>query len=172
MSSQTVKTGFAALGVTVTYNSIGLGPTAGGATLNFERDLVELTSDDRGKTPIDYLTHGFKRVDVNVRLARWSLDNLQVAFPEFALVQGGGNKKLQILSDVGTSMQGKTALLVLHPIALPVTDKTFDVTFPRAFVFSPPEIAFKSDQAPLELVFRALPDDNGLLCTIGDPAVS
>jgi len=172
MSSQTVKNGFAGLGVTVTYKTVNLGPTTGGASLQIERELVEILTDERGKTPVDYLTNGLKKVDVTVALARWSLANLEAAFPEFALLGSGADKKLEVKADVGTQMETKSGVLVLHPVSLPVSDRTFDLTFPRAFVLSPPEVAFRGEQTPLELVFRALPDANGLIFTIGDPAAS
>ncbi len=172
MSSQTVKNGFAALGVTVTYKSVSLGPTAGGASLQIERELVEILTDERGKTPVDYLTNGLKKVDVTVSLARWSLANVEAAFPELQLTGSGADKKLEVRVDVGTPMETKAGTLVLHPVALPATDRTFDLTFPRAFVLTPPEFAFRGEQTPLELVFRALPDTNGLIFTLGDPAVS
>lgn len=172
MPSQTVKNGFAALGVTVTYNSQDLGPTVGGATLQIERELVEILHDGRGKTPVDYLTNGLKKIDVTVSLARWSLPNLAAAFPEFSLTGSGADKKLAVKADNGTSLESKAAVLTLHPVSLPGTDKTFDITFPKAIVIQPPQLAYKGDQAPVELVFRALPDSEGLLFTIGDPSVT
>ncbi len=172
MSSQTTKNGFAALGVTVTYKSQDLGPTVGGATLHLERDLVEILTDDRGKTPADYLTNGLKKADVTVQLARWSLANFAAAFPEFSLTGSGSDKKLEVKADTGTSLYGAAGVLTLHPVSLAPGDKTFDLTFPKAVVISPPQLAYKGEQAPVELTFRALPDTSGLLLTIGDPSVS
>ncbi|MCW5829046.1 MAG: hypothetical protein KIT79_06995 [Deltaproteobacteria bacterium] len=172
MSSQTVKNGFAALGVTATYKSVNLGPTVGGASLRIERELVEILTDERGLTPVDYLTHGLKKVDVTLSLARWSLMNFQAAFPEFTLTGSGDDRKLDIRADTGTSLESKAGQLVLHPVSLLDGDRTFDLTFWKAAVISPPELAYRGEQAPVELTFRALPDSSGLLLTIGDPSVT
>lgn len=171
MSSQTARDVYTAQGCRVSFGGVDLGFTADGGTIAHELSVLDFTHDARGETPVDALTKGVK-AEVSLNFVRWDHAVWEKLLPlARRTVDGGGDSKLEIFADVGSSLYAKAAVLVIHPNALPVEDKTFDVTLPRAFPL-PFELPYGNDQAVFAVTFRAFPDAaSGLVLTIGDPEV-
>lgn len=171
MSSQTSKDVYAAEGCKVTFGGVDLGFTSDGGSISHEVSAVDLVHDARGEHPIDALTRGV-RAEVTLNFVKWDQAVWAKLLPlSQQTVGAGGDSKIEVFADVGSSLYDLSEALVIHPNALADTDETFDVRLAKAFPL-PFELPYGNDQAVFSVTFRVFPDQStGLLMTIGDPSV-
>lgn len=153
-------------GVVVTEHIIGiggeLGRTAqGGSTVSLESQTVEIKSDQTGELVLDDIAVG-NSVSVEMGLIEVSKERLEtiiggVAGDKFSpevgteLVGFGQSRLYQSFANLGGS-------LILHPIRLPMSDKSYDVVIHKCAPL-PNDINYSgSDQQVLNVSFKAYLD--------------
>jgi hypothetical protein len=152
-----------------TYKNTPLGLTKGGVEVAFATDVQAVTVDQFGDSAVDNVIKG-RTVTVTVPLAENDLEKLAACVPGSTLV-GTTKKKLVVNASTGTSLRSLAGPLVLHPYALPESDKSKDVTINLASVKGDFTFAFKhDDQKVFSVEFTGFVDlDTGELFTMGDP---
>lgn len=157
---------------TVNYKTTDLGLTKGGVEVEFSTEVAPITVDQYGDTVIDNVIKG-RAVKVKVPMAENDLTKLAAVVPGSTLV-GTTAKKLIVKAAVGTSLRKLAGPLVLHPIALPASDKSKDVLISLASVKGDFSFAFKhDDQKVFAVEFEGFVDLNtSELFTLGDPAAA
>lgn len=141
-----------------------LGRTAqGGSTVSLETQTVEIKADQTGEIILDDIAVG-NSVSVEMGLIEVTKERLNtiiggVAGDKFSpevgveLVGFGQSKLYQSLANLGGS-------LILHPIRLPMSDKSFDVVIHKCAPL-PNDINYSgSDQQVLNVTFKAYLDSS------------
>lgn len=143
----------------VTFNSVDLGGTKGGASLSVKYDVAEVTADQFGKNMIDGFVSG-QMYTVKLSLAEPRLKaNWKVAFPHAKLVTSGGNKMMYFDMQVGDQLSSHASILILHPLSKDNSDLTGDFKFFKAVAKSASEVKYgPEEQTVLEVEFQILPD--------------
>jgi hypothetical protein len=151
---------------TVDFQGVGgeLGRTAqGGSTVSLETQTVEIKADQTGEIILDDIAVG-NSVSVEMGLIEVTKERLNtiiggVAGDKFSpevgteLVGFGQSKLYQSLANLGGS-------LILHPIRLPMSDKSFDVVIHKCAPL-PNDINYSgSDQQVLNVTFKAYLDSS------------
>lgn len=158
------------LGVcTVTYKGVDLGHTIGGVTFTYSPEFHETKVDKFGESVVEKFLVG-ERAKVSVRLAEWTLANLQVAIQEATLQ---GDDSVSGGSVAGKRSLDNAGLLVLHPVADAAGVRDNEIALYKAVVSGELEIELKNDgEKVLPVEFDALVDegrsDGNLLFFIGD----
>lgn len=155
-------------GVSYTIERAGiggeLGRTAqGGSTVSLETQTVEIKADQTGEIVLDDIAVG-NSVSVEMGLIEVSKERLNtiigsVAGDKFSpevgteLVGFGQSKLYQSLANLGGT-------LILHPIRLPMSDKSYDVVIHKCAPL-PNDINYSgSDQQVLNVTFKAYLDNS------------
>lgn len=169
MGTESVKLGVC----TVTYDSVDLGLTKGGVEVEVATETYEVMVDQFGNSPInEYVTA--RTVTVRVPLAESTLENLQKIMPGTTLVTSGTapnqKKRADVKNGIGLNMLDYAEKLVLHPKALPTTDKSEDFIVPLAAPSASISYAYKLDEERIfNVEFKGYPNTStGLLFQIGD----
>jgi len=151
---------------TIDVQGVGgeLGRTAqGGSTVSLETQTVEIKADQTGEIILDDIAVG-NSVSVEMGLIEVSKERLAtiiggVAGDKFSpevgteLVGFGQSKLYQSLANLGGT-------LILHPIRLPMSDKSFDVVIHKCAPL-PNDINYSgSDQQVLNVTFKAYLDSS------------
>lgn len=157
----------------VSFDGVDLGHTKGGVEFNYEPDYQEVTVDKYGSTPVEKYLIG-EKVTIKCNLAEDTIANLNVAIPQ-GTQAGSGNARLTLGSNAGKAASDDAAQLVLHPLALASSTRTYDVVLYKAYVDSAVTVPYKNDEETVvEVTFVALLDetksDGNYLGLIGDSA--
>lgn len=97
---------------TATYNAVALPETDGGYEITITNEVLELTSDTYGTTPIGAVLTG-QRVEVTAQFASTNINALTQAIATATKTTGSPNSQLDIGSVVGAALP--TATLVITP---------------------------------------------------------
>jgi hypothetical protein len=155
----------------VKFNSIDLGHTKGGVTVNYSPEYAEITVDQHGNTPVDKSLVG-EVVTITVPLAESQVANLAKAMP-LGTLAGSGDGRVTLGKNAGARLGAQAHQLVLHPLANASDNLAEDVVIHKAVVHGEVEIGFNNeDERILEVEFIALVDttkaDGNWLGFIGD----
>lgn len=155
----------------VYYKGVDLGLTKGGVTLNYSPELVKMTADLWGETPIDYALNG-ETWTVELKLAEHQLSSLAELFPA-ATLAGATDKRLEFGKNAGLRLRGLAGELILHPQYLDDTDATEDVVLSKAVSMGEINVEFNNEgQRIYVATFAALVDttksDGSWIGHIGD----
>lgn len=138
----------------ITYNSVDLGHTKGGVSINFTTEKREVTVDKYGVVPVRVFNNG-TRVEVTVRLPELTLENLNMAIPTSALVTGATKDEINVGDDAGTEITG--AVLVFTPDA----DADMAITIHKAIPMGDFELKFSNDEESyIEARFTGIIDES------------
>jgi hypothetical protein len=140
-----------------------------------EQALSEIKVDQYGSTIIDKRTSGFKyTIELEIAEVKFK-DNWKILFPSAIVAEQGGQKSVYFDSQMSYSQRSQAGSLVLHPLALPDSDKSGDFYVWLAsaeaktdYVFSP------SEQVKLKITFTIYPDFTttpARFFLFGDPSV-
>lgn len=156
---------------TVKFNSVDLGHTKGGVTVNYSPEYADITVDQYGNTPVDKSLIG-EMITIKVPLAESQVANLANVFPLGDLA-GATDGRITLGKNAGARLGAQAHQLVLHPSANAVGDLSEDVVIHKAVVHGEVEIGFTNeDERIIEVEFIALVDttkaDNNWLGFIGD----
>lgn len=160
MSAPSVNTANVELSpVSVTFNGVALGGTAGGVKISLKHEFADIMMDQLGKTPIDsVLTAQSYTVKLTLAETR-SKDNWKVAFPNSKLINNAGTKSIYMDSQVGSHLLDSAHALVLHPLSKDDSDLSGDFKFFKAVAKSAVEVEYGNDkQVGLEVEFMIYPD--------------
>lgn len=159
----------------VTYKGVDLGGTSGNVVVKMEQTLSELKVDQYGSTIIDKRTSGFKySIDLEIDEVKFK-DNWKILFPSALVAEQGGQKNVYFDSQMSFSQRSSAGALVLHPLALPDTDKSEDFYVWLAAAEAKTDWTFSpSEQVKLKITFTIYPDFTttpARFFIFGDPAV-
>jgi hypothetical protein len=140
----------------VTIDSTDVGHTVGAAELRIRPALRAVGSVASGGTPEDYVHLG-ETVELDLRVAEWTLANLQVLYP--VSITDSAETFLAFGSEPGTRLSAHAKEMVLHPLERGDEDTSRDLTFWKATSTAPVEVAFSnaSDRV-FSVTFSMLPD--------------
>lgn len=143
----------------VTYKGVDLGATLGNCSLSIEIAKAELKADQYGETVLDRRVSGHK-FTISTELAEVRLkDNWKIVFPHMDLVTSGGNKAGYFASKIGLADSASAGILILHPLALPDSDKSGDYKIYLAVSDEKSEVVYgPGEQVKLKMVWNVLPD--------------
>lgn len=155
----------------VNFNSVDLGHTKGGVTVNYSPEYAEITADQYGNTPVDKSLIG-EMITIKVPLAESQVANLAKAMP-LGTLAGSGNGRVTLGKNAGERLGAQAHQLVLHPLANDADDLSEDVVIHKAVVHGEVELGFNNeDERIVEVEFVALVDttkaDGNWLGFIGD----
>lgn len=169
MGTENVKLGVC----TVTFDGNDLGLTKGGVEVEVATETYEVMVDQFGNSPVnEYILA--RTVTIRVPLAESTLENLQKIMPGTTIVTSGSIPNLKKRADVqngtGLNLLDYAEKLVLHPKALPSTDKSEDFIVPLAATSGAVSYAYKLDEERIfNVEFKGYPNaTTGLLFQIGD----
>lgn len=169
MASENVKLGVC----TVTFDSVDLGLTKGGVEVEVTTETHEVMVDQFGNSPINEYIMA-RTVVVRVPLAETTLVNLEKIMPGTTVEVGGSPSitRADVVNGVGLNLLDYAAKLVLHPKALPSSNKSEDFIVPLAATSGAISFAYKLDEERIfNVEFKGYPNTTtGLLFQIGDEA--
>lgn len=156
----------------ISFGGEDLGLTLGGVELTVETTTHETKVDQFGETVVNEIITG-RNVSVSAPLAETTLENLVRIMPGATLITDATDptkKRVEIKTGIGESLMDSAMELVLHPIALPDSDVSEDVTIPKAATAGAMNFAYQLDQERVyNTEFKAYPDpETGLLMNFGD----
>jgi hypothetical protein len=139
---------------------VDMGGTEGGVTLSIKTDLSPIMVDQYGKTEINHKVSGH-HYGVKTTLAesanksRW-----KQAFPHFDLITDiNGDTLFVFNSKIGDDLLSHAGKVVLHPLSLPDSDLSQDVTLILAACKSAAELKYGPEkQVGLAVEFVVYPD--------------
>jgi hypothetical protein len=146
-----------------------LGKTQGGVKVQFMQGVADLKSDQNGTEPEDQMITGHG-CTITVPLADYTLDSLATALGQTKKTLGE-NAGIKGDSLVGTlkSTLAKSLLLKKYVNGAISSDEDNWMQFPKAAPDGNFEITFDGEnQRIINCVFRAFPNDSGVLYYIGD----
>lgn len=157
----------------VFWNDVDLGLTIGGVEMSVETSTHETKVDQYGETVVSEIVTG-RNITVKCPLAETTVENLVAIMPGAELVANGVNKKVVVKTGIGMSISDAAQSLRLHPIALADSEKSEDVTIPRAACPGAMSFAYKLDEERVfNAEFKGYPDPtDGVLFVVGDPAIA
>lgn len=157
----------------INFKGSDLGRTQGGISLSINQSSVTLHTDQDGEVPVDeYLTG--TTVVVTGNLADISLTNIAAIMNE-TLVEDDGDEKVEINTNVGTSLLDNGGELILKPyVNGSVTeDENKWITLHNAGMKATADMAYNmSDQRVISFEANAYADSNGLVATFGKTSIS
>ncbi len=158
----------------VTFNSVDLGGTEGGATIMIKYETADIMVDQGGKTVYDKKVSG-QAYSVKLTLSQIkNKDIVAVAFPSAHEITSG-TKLIYSDLQIGDSLLAKAHQLILHPLEAADADLTEDYTFWKAVCVGSSEVKYGPDkQSGLAVEFVIFPDTTvspARFFTYGDPAV-
>lgn len=157
----------------ITFDGVDLGMTMGGVEVVVETTTKETKVDQFGDTVANETIMG-RNITISMPLIETTLDNMVALLPGTTKVIDGTDAtkiKALVTSGTGTSLILQAKELVLHPIELPDTDKSEDLTIPLAATPGAMNFAYKYDEERVfNCTFKGYPDraQNGLLFIYGD----
>lgn len=157
----------------VTFDGVDLGLTKGGVEINIQTDTQKFTVDYFNKTVIrEYIVN--RIATVTTPLSESSFENFKVMFAGAIHYNDGTTEKVVVNNATGTLLNDFTAQMILHPLSLPVDDKSQDVTFPICYPKGNTSFSFKYDEEKVySLEFTVLHNTTtGVLFVVGDPDTS
>ena len=139
--------------VEVFVDDVPVGHTQGPVTVEITPRFREVPDERAGATPVDYVLEG-ETVRVRLRLAEWTLANLQRVYPSGL----GGSSELTFGRAPGFKLSSEAKQLRLHPVCMgSVEDK--DVVLWRAAAASVVRVEFGNEgDSVFEVEFVGLPD--------------
>lgn len=159
----------------VTFDGKDLGSTKGGTTVTYTPEVYEMTVDEFGNTPYDAVLIG-EVLTVTTQLAMSTWEQLQAAMPAGTLITDSNDPAKKKLTFGGATrrLAALAKELILHPLELPDTDKSADLTIYKAIAWGNVELAYNLEgEKVVPVEFHALLDitrDRGdMLFCIGDP---
>ena len=173
-STENIKMGTCKL----SFDGQDLGLTMGGVEVEVTTTTHETKVDQFGDTVVNERIMG-RNIVVKAPLAETTLDNLVLIMPGAELktdntVPDKPKKKVTVKSGVGISLLGLAKELILHPIALPDSDKSEDLVLPLAATAGAMSFAYKYDEERVfNCEFKGYPDsESGVLFIYGDKSVA
>lgn len=158
----------------ITFDGVDLGYTKGGVTVTVATETHKVNVDQFGQTPINEYITG-RTVTVKVPLAETTLENLVAVMPGATLTTDAttpAKKRVDVPTGVGVNLLDYAKPLVLHPIALPESDKSEDFAVPRAATAGALEFGYDLENERLYTCeFNGYPDEGNKLFTVGDTSV-
>lgn len=157
----------------ILYDGNDLGLTAGGVEVTVTTNTHETKVDQYGDTVVEEHVTG-RTCMATAPLAETTLETLVSIMPGATLVtdkDDATKRRVDVAVGTGVSLRGKAKELVLHPIALPESEKSEDFIIPLAGIAGALNFAYKIDQERIfNAEFKAYPDHTkgGLLFQIGD----
>lgn len=157
----------------ITYNGQDLGLTMGGVEVDVETTTKETKVDQFGDTVANETIMG-RNIKVTAPLAETTIQKLVEIMPGATLVTDGTDPskiKAEVSTGTGLSLRSLAQELVLHPVELPDSDASEDLTIPLAATAGAMQFAYKFDQERIfNTVFKGYPDgaSNNLLFIYGD----
>jgi hypothetical protein len=157
-----------------------VGHLFGGVDVNIpEPAVMDLMADELGQTPADGVYNGMSaRPSVVIRMAEFSLTNLQRAIPNSTLITDGTTptkKRLEVRSVSGTKLSAGATKWVVKPIdpstGAVSTDANTWVTVHKGVAIGAVNTSYKNgEQRVIELTLTALPDgtSNNRTISYGD----
>jgi hypothetical protein len=174
-STENVKIGVCRVLYGTAGSEVDLGFTKGGVEFDVTTDTHEVMVDQFGNTPIsEYIMA--RKVSVSVPLAETTLDLMVTVMPGAVLVTDGTTptkKKVTVPTGIGSNLLLMAKQMILHPVGLLDTDKSEDITIPLCATAGALKFAYKvDDERIFNVEFKAYPDSNGLMFTVGDPTAA
>lgn len=157
----------------IKFDGVDLGLTMGGVEVTVETTTKETKVDQFGDTVASETIMG-RNITVSAPLAETTLENMAALLPGATLVTDDTDstkKKVEVPSGTGISLLGLAKEMILHPIELPESDTSEDLTIPLASTPGAMNFAYKYDEERIfNTTFKGYPDrDNGgLLFIYGD----
>lgn len=155
----------------VTLDGVTIGYTKGGIEFSLGKELMAITVDDFGSTPVNFVPTGFS-CTVKMMLAQNEVQIIAELLPEGTLTS---TTKLQLNATVGTATGSTASTLLIHPLSKSASDRTQDIVLWKAVCteISPLKIVF-DDQPVWEATFTAIVDvsSSNRLVTLGDSTVA
>lgn len=155
----------------IKLDATDLGLTIGGVEVEVSTDTHQTKVDQHGETIVKEFIKG-RNMTVRLSLAETTLENMVSVMPGATLITDGGDptkKKVEVTSGTGIDLLTSAGKLTLHPVELPDSDKSEDLTLPKASTPGGLSFSYKSDEERVFTTeFSAYPDDTGVLFTYGD----
>jgi hypothetical protein len=157
----------------VSYKGSDLGKTQGGLTVSMNQNSVTLHTDQDGEVPVDEQLTG-TTVTVSGNLADITLANIAIIMNE-TRVTDGDDEKVQINTNVGTSLLDNGGELIIKPYVngSVTTDENKWITLHNAGIKATAEMAYDmSNQRVISFEATAYADSNGKVATFGKTSVT
>lgn len=153
----------------VTFNSLDLGHSIGGAEVSYEPEHHDVAVDKYGNTVVQKYLIG-EKLTVKIALAEYTIANLRNSMPQSTFA-GAANSRITIGAAAGKKATEDAYQLVLHPLI--EGTRRHDVIIYKAYVASTVVLPHKFDETKVvEVTFEALLDesrsDGNYLGMIGD----
>lgn len=160
----------------VAFAGSDLGFTKGGVEMEVQTETYQVTVDQFGNTPVSERIIG-RTCSVTTPLAETTLDNLVAVIPGATKVVDGtsSEEKAEVITGIGTDLLAIADELILHPIDKATSDKSEDVTVPKAATPGSMSWSYQHDsERVFDVTWTAYPDTaNGdLLFVVGDTGVT
>jgi hypothetical protein len=151
----------------ITYNSVDLGSTLGGAKFRYTEESRPVNEDQKGVTNVDEIKVGAS-CEAEVVLTRSTLAQLSKVIGGNTYVGG----VLSVSNPINVSMYDNAKVLILKPIiaGVPSTTPGTWLTISKAYPKVDLEILYNNEgQRVYKVIFKAFPDaSTGLIWKIGE----
>ena len=163
---KTIADGAVPTGFDLHVDAVGiggdLGGTEGAIEMSMTTDSLDVSVNQSGTTLIDKFING-QNASISCTLAEMTEENWSLVVGKGLgneFTPAAGTKVVGYgLADIGRSYFDLGGKLILHPVALPDTDRSRDITFWNT-VADPESINFDSQaQQGMSVTFNALPDE-------------
>ena len=124
---------------TATYGGAALPETDGGFEVVVTEEVMELTSDTHGSSPVGAVLTG-QRVEVTAKFAATTIAALKTAIANATLVEGATLDEVNVGSAVGTALA--TAALIITP----TQNTDLAITIHKAYVATDLTLMFKFNE--------------------------
>lgn len=152
----------------IMFDTVDLGYTIGGVEVTVTTETHSTMVDQEGDTTVKEFIKG-RNITVSTNLAETTLENLVAVMPGATLIDNAGKKHVEVKTGVGLDLVTSAKTLTLHPIQLPDSDKSEDLTIYKAATAGSMDFAFKKDDERVFAVeFKGYPDANSRLFAVGD----
>ncbi len=159
----------------ISYGGVDLGLTIGGVEVTVGTTTHETKVDQFGESIVEERITG-RNVSAKVPMAETTIENLASIMPGATLVVKAGDptkKKVVVKTGIGISLIGLAKELVLHPVNLPVNDKSEDFVIPLAATPGAISFSYKTEtERVYNADFKGYPASDGVLFIYGDKAAT
>lgn len=168
-SSENIKMGTCK----ILFDGVDLGLTMGGVEVTVETTTKETKVDQFGDTVANETIMG-RNITVSAPLAETTIENMVALLPGTTMTVDSVDPtkiKAEVSSGTGISLLLLAKEMILHPIELPDSDVSENLTIPLAATAGAMNFAYKYDEERVfNTTFKGYPDraKNGLLFIYGD----
>lgn len=144
----------------LTWKTQDLGFTMGGVKLTYERKMTQLKVDKYGDSEVDAALTG-AGLKLAFKVAEPVASLIQRITPEGTNTSGALGQQVGFAAGEGASMRSTAGLLTLHPLSLPASNTSEDISVYLAYPSGNTELNYEvNNQRAYQIEMSALVDES------------